>query len=534
MRDRAASAAPASPLAVPSQTVIPHAGLSTAAFALPTQHRREHIADEGTQLEVALQRAVAVQVACAKAKKGTEGEARDAARAELEDADAQVDAARCALRRHCIRATSRYLESEARLARQAYSDSQRQTRSMIETARSDAPALARAERRDEDVAIAAEVKDDTRRALQTLEADRQFLRMLEMRADDPTFQQRVALKVANPDPPPLQLKPWAIVGAGRAGIPKLGSMTGPQPDLLNYKTIKRVAQHRVGGRAVFEQDGAGAVVVRIEAVQVAHPQVPPHPTGDKVEAAYLVRNDSTATTYARTGNAKWTTGERLSGLRTGASIRPQRWVGHFSRPYESFDAIRDEADAKAQVLLRQAEAADLAERRAIVDTKLKNGQTKADIAAELISRSETTVPPQPQAQSVFDPHGRPVGKAGRPYSASPAAGRAEAYPPTSNRRPSSAHPKSIRPRTPFASLNSATNARASSARTMPTRPISARSTASTSPRSPRFDVNDTEALLKTLEERRRRAKASGLRELSNRFDASYHLGNMPQWAYVKQ
>jgi hypothetical protein len=64
--------------------------------------------------------------------------------------------------------------------------------------------------------------------------------------------------------------------------------------------------------------------------------------------------------------------------------------------------------------------------------------------------------------------------------------------------------------------------------------MSARSAASTIPRSAQFDVNDTETLLEMLERRRRRAKASGLREISDRFDASYHLDSMPQWAYVKQ
>jgi hypothetical protein len=384
------------------------------------------------------------------------------------------------------------------------------------------------------MAIAAEVKDDTRRALQSLEADRQFLRMLEMRADDPTFQQRVVLKVSDSEPPPLQAKAWAIIGSGSGGIPKLGSMTGPQPDLLNYNTIKRVAEHRMGGRAVFEQGRAGAVAVRIEDVQLAHPQVPPRPTGGKAEAAYLVRNDSTATTHARTGNAQWTTGERLSGLGAGVSIRQQRWVGRFSRPYESFDAIRDEADARAAALQRELEAADLAERRAIVETKLRCGQTKADIAAELIARADPTAPPQLQAQSVADAHGRTVEKMGRPFSAAPVARRREEAHMTSNRRPASAHPRSVQPRTPCARPQSATAVRSAPARPTSAGPASTRATASTSPAAAGFNVNDTEALLEMLEQRRRRAKASGLRELSDKFDASYHLGGMPQWAYVKQ
>jgi len=73
------------------------------------------------------------------------------------------------------------------------------------------------------------------------------------------------------------------------------------------------------------------------------------------------------------------------------------------------------------------------------------------------------------------------------------------------------------------------SARPASARSVGARPVSARR-----PQSARFNASDSEEVLELLESRQRRRQATGLREVSDRFEAGHHLGGMPQWFYVKQ
>jgi len=98
-----------------------------------------------------------------------------------------------------------------------------------------------------------------------------------------------------------------------------------------------------------------------------------------------VRNNSTATTYARNGNAQWTTGEQLSALAAGESLRPHRWVGRFSQPYASFDAVAAEQKSKLDALDRAAAAVDLEARRRRMDERLKQGVSLHQIVAESIA-----------------------------------------------------------------------------------------------------------------------------------------------------
>ena len=478
-------------------------------------------------------------------KKGTQGEERDAARVALYNAEGQVEAARGALRRHWVCATSVQLEAEAQSVRKSYRSSREQARCALESARRGGHHYSEDFVLGETNGLEEEESRDMRRALRSMEADRRTLRVLEMRADDPTFTEREACKVADIEPLPLQTKPWVDVSSLGDGIPKLGSMVGPQPNLLDYNTIKKVAQFRCGGRAVLDQGEAGPVAVRIEDVQLAHPDVPPYPTNASTEAAYLVRNDSTATTYARTAKAKWVTGERLKELQAGVSIRPNRWVGRFSRPYESFDAIRNEAQVKADALALQAQMEDLAARRAQVETKLRQGQTKADVAEEIIARRselQPHVPTRPQSARTARPSSvADATRTSRPFSATPTVLHGSGEVLRQQRRPTSAHPSSRG--TSTSQPNSAATASPhadervppykAAARPAKSRPMSARAGGTLGLRSSGCNTTDSEAMLELLAQRRKRASISGLRELSDRFAPGHHLSSMPRWVYVK-
>ena len=257
------------------------------SIASPREHRHSRNMGNalGASLEAVLHEALTAQAACAKAKSGTEGEARDEARAALRAADEAVQHARSALKQLWVRTTAEQLQFEARATTVIHAESQGRANEAIQQAWVGATASARDERRREAGVLAREVSDDTRRAFANLEDDRRMLRLLEMRADDPTFQGRVAMEVADLEPRPFQPKPWGIVGCG--SIPP--SVAGAQPNLADYSTIKRVSQFRTGGRAVLDQ-ATGRVAVRIEAVQLAQSLVPTRSAGERVaEATYLVR-----------------------------------------------------------------------------------------------------------------------------------------------------------------------------------------------------------------------------------------------------
>lgn len=250
------------------------------------RRRRAAAKSEVTQLDAAVQKALDAQAAAANAKKESEGEARDLARAALREADGNVRDAKLLLRNAWARQTAKKLAAEGAAQMEGFRGARRVAAAKFDQSRLSAARLARDERRQEIEYMAAEVEQDTRRAFDALEADRRMLRTLEVRADDPKFFERTQLSAADVGGVPLQA-PWDQ-RAGR--IPQLASMSGPQPNLVDSLTIKKVAKFTQGDRAVLDRCG-GAVSVRIVAVQLAHADVPPFPTGAEPEAVYLVRSD---------------------------------------------------------------------------------------------------------------------------------------------------------------------------------------------------------------------------------------------------
>ena len=115
-------------------------------------------------LEAALHEALTAQAAYAKAKNGTEGEARDAAKASLRWADMQVTRAKGALKQHWMCCTADKLYFEVRETRQIYAEAQSRAGDAIQQARGGAAARHDERCREAD-ALAREESEDTRRAL---------------------------------------------------------------------------------------------------------------------------------------------------------------------------------------------------------------------------------------------------------------------------------------------------------------------------------------------------------------------------------